>query len=210
MPNLVLAKSEPPASAKELCESSNIERSLQWFKSSAEYTKFRRGYGVKLWLHGECGDGKTVIMSYIVKSPSHRHNSVSIFCSSSDSEEGIVTSIVLQLLRNEDFAQVYRSEMPNLKFQSRGGRQGFIHDLWVLLTSLIRHSPELILVIDGIDKLDSTIRSSFLRRFGTLHNELNGINFRVLISSTKTDDIQNSLSHYQSIDREKDRRGECI
>lgn len=210
MPSLVLAKSEPSTSTKKLCESSNIEPSLTWFKDSTEYTNWRVAEGAKLWLHGERGDGKTVIMSYILTNPSHRRNYASIFCNCNDSEEGMVASIVLQLLQNEDFVKAYLSEFPNSRIRLSGGRLGFIHDLWGLLTSLIRHSPDLSLIIDGIDILDSTVRSSFLGRLGTLQNELKRINFRVLISSTKTDDIQNALSHYQSIDREKERRGECI
>lgn len=206
----MLAKSEPPASAKKLFESSNIEPSLKWFKDSTEYANWRVAEGAKLWLHGERGDGKTVIMSYILTNPSHKRNSASIFCTFNDSEEGMVASIVLQLLRNEDFAKAYQSEFPNSRIRLSGGPLGFIHNLWVLLTSLIRHSSCLSLIIDGIDILDSTVRSSFLGRLGTLQNELKRINFRVLISSTKTDEIQSALSHYQGIDREKGRRGEYI
>ncbi|KFY71224.1 hypothetical protein V498_10157, partial [Pseudogymnoascus sp. VKM F-4517 (FW-2822)] len=114
-PNLVLAKSEPPASTKKLCESSKIEPSLKWFKYSTEYINWRLAKGLRLWLHGERGSGKTVIMSYIFTS--HRHNSASILCTCNDSEEGMVASIVLQLLQNENFLKGYQSEFPNSRIQ---------------------------------------------------------------------------------------------
>ncbi|KFX98351.1 hypothetical protein O988_04393 [Pseudogymnoascus sp. VKM F-3808] len=67
-PGVELAKSEPPASAKQLCESSSIEASLKWFTDSSEYRSWKAGTLKKLWLHGKHSDGKTVIMSYVARS----------------------------------------------------------------------------------------------------------------------------------------------
>jgi Cdc6-like AAA superfamily ATPase len=205
------AKSEPPALAKELCESSNIEPSLEWFKDNPEFRAWIRAHSAKLWLHGENGDGKTVIMSYVLRRLSRytpeSEGTASIFCSCNDSEEGVVASIVLQLLRNKDHAKDSRLTFPITKFQPGDGRPGFNRLLWGLFARLIETS-RVVLIIDGIDKLDFSVRSSFLDKFDLLERDGTRAGIRVLISSKTRDDIQSALRHYSSIDREKERRGE--
>ncbi|OBT95600.1 hypothetical protein VE01_05937 [Pseudogymnoascus verrucosus] len=193
LPGVKLAKSEPPASTmKELCKSSSIRSSVKWLIDSSEYRVWKSASSARLWLHGEHGDGKTVIMSYIFRSLSryalYPDGIASVFCSCNDSEEGVVASMALQLLRNKNRAKDWRLTVPLTKFQPEDGG--------------------VVLIIDGIDKIDFLVRSSFLDIFNKLEkNPRAGI--RVLISSEKRDDIQSALRHYPSIDREKERR-ECL
>lgn len=214
MPEVELAESEPPTLTKQLCESSDIEPSLKWFINSSEYQFWNQADSARLWLLGEHCDGKTVIMSYILKSLSRDTQHVdekdfaSIFCSCDDSEEGVVASLVLQLLQNKVRAKVSRSRFPISTFQSGDSRAGFNRLLWGLLTTLITASRKTVLIIDGIDELDPPIRSSLLNKFGKFEKEVRPRGMRVLISSKNTHDIQSALSHYSSIDREKERRGE--
>jgi Cdc6-like AAA superfamily ATPase len=181
---------------------------------SFEYNQFRGSYSGRLWLHGEQGDGKTVIMSYVLRNLSSNHHYTdkediaSIFCSCNDSEEGVVASIAIQLLKNKFRPNAPLSNFPVSTFQPGHGRLDFNHLLWRLLTGLIRANPTAIFIIDGIDKLNFPVRSSFLDRFCKFEEELASTKMRVLISSEKKDDIQNALSHFSSIDREKERRGE--
>lgn len=146
--------------------------------------------------------------------PDEERYPVSIFCSRNDSEEGVVVSIALQLLRCKVRVKASKSRFHISKFHISKShpddrRLAFNRLLWELLATLITCSSEAVLIIDGIDKLESSVRRSFLDRFGKLEDEVMGTtDMRVLISSEKTDDIQNALSHYSSIDREKERRGE--
>lgn len=176
---------------------------------SPEYRNWKDAYSPKLWLHGEHGDGKTVIMSYILKSlfrdtpHADKRDFASIFCSNSDSEEGVVASIAFQLLQNKGRSRALQTKFPILNIQSRNN--GLL--LWDLLTTLITAGPVTTFIIDGIDKLKPSVRSSFLDKFGGKAS-ITTIGVRVLISSANDDDIQRALSHYQSIDRENERRGE--
>ncbi|KFZ25366.1 hypothetical protein V502_00151 [Pseudogymnoascus sp. VKM F-4520 (FW-2644)] len=213
-PDVELAKSEPPVSAKQLCESSNVEPSLKWFMDSVEYRAWQNN-SANLWLHGEHGEGKTVIMSYVLRSLysyqnyTDKEEIVSIFCSCNDSEDGVVASIAIQLLQNRYRAKSPSSKFPIPMFQPGYGHLDFNRHLWTVLTALITANPKTILIIDGIDKLNYPVRSSFLNGFCKLQEELETTEIRVLISSVKNDGIQNALSHYSTIDREKERR-ECL
>lgn len=181
---------------------------------SVEYEKFAKLYSRRLWLHGEHGDGKTIIMSYVLinlpwnRLYAEKENIASIFCSRNDSEEGVVASIAIQLLKNKFHPNTPLSNFPISRFQPGHGRLDFNHLLWRLLTGLIRANPQAIFIIDGIDKLNFPVRSSFLDRFYRFEEELGSTRMRVLISSDKNDDIQNALSYFPSIDRERERRGE--
>lgn len=132
---------------------------------------------------------------------------VSIFCSGNDSEEGIAVSIILQLLRYKVEGNTSQSRFRISKFQPGNGRLDFNRILWELLTILIKASPGMVLIIDGIDKLDFPIRSSFLHKLYALGDDaIEGI----LISSVKNDDTQRALGNYPSIYREKERGGEFL
>ncbi|KFZ07221.1 hypothetical protein V501_06676 [Pseudogymnoascus sp. VKM F-4519 (FW-2642)] len=214
-PGVELPKSEPPDSAKQLCESSGIEDSLAWFNNSIEYRDWKLSVRENLWLHGEPGDGKTVIMSYILRSllgtlPPGKSDLVSIFCSGNDSEEGVLTSIACQLLLKDKVrAKTSQYQHFILKLQLGNERPYFNHILWELVTTLRKANGKTVFIIDGIDKLGVRARSSFLDRFGGLSKEDENLSIKVLISSAKNSDIQNVLRHYSSIDREKKRR-ECL
>lgn len=210
-----LAKSEPPASAKQLCKSPDIELSLGWFLDSSEYRIWKSASSTKLWLHGEHGDGKTVVMSYVLGSLSRdniqtdEQGIASIFCSCNDSEEGVVASIVLQLLQNKGSP----SKLPIPRFRPGHEHPDCNHLLWGLLKVLIMASPGIVLIIDGIDKLALPARASFLDRLDKLETDGAGMGthlLRVLISSGNSDDIQMALHYYSSIDRERERRGEWL
>ncbi|KFY33768.1 hypothetical protein V494_07314 [Pseudogymnoascus sp. VKM F-4513 (FW-928)] len=212
-----LAKSEPPASAINLCKSSSLESSLEWFLHSPEFVAWNVGQSRKIWLHGEHSDGKTVTMSYIVIHSSQLipftsdgKSPVSIFCSRNDSEVGLLVSIALQLLQYKARAIASQSRFPISKSHPEGGRLGFNRLLWGLIKDLINGSQVTVLIIDGIDKLESSVRASFLDKFGRIEKEaLKRTDLRVIISSERLDDIGIALSHYSSIDRERERR-ECL
>ena len=67
---------------------------------SSEYRVWKQASSAKLWVHGEHGDGKIVLTYYILRSLSldlrlgDEQDVVSIFCSSKDSEVGVVASLV--------------------------------------------------------------------------------------------------------------------
>jgi hypothetical protein len=69
-------------------------------------------------------------------------------------------------------------------------------------------SYKVVFIIDGIDKLNSSIRSSFLYRFNRIKNIAGGVRMRVLISSSNDENIERALRGYKGIDREKERKGE--
>jgi Cdc6-like AAA superfamily ATPase len=214
-PGVELAKSEPPASAKQLCESSSIEASLKWFTDSSEYKSWKAGTLTKLWLHGRHGDGKTVIMSYVARSLSQynthsdEHYLVSIFCSCHDSVEGLVASIALQLLQNKGLDKASLLQLPISKFRQGGGRVYSSRLLLEVLIMLISASrPKISLLLDGIDKLDVHVRSTFLEKFYNVVVEVRDLNIRVLMSSETNANIRNALTDYSPIDREKLRSGE--
>ena len=210
-----LAKSEPPASAKQLCESSSIEASLRWFTDSSEYRSWKAGGLKKLLLHGKHGDGKTVIMSYVAKNLSqddihmYEHYLVSIFCSCHDSVEGLVASIALQLLQNKRLDKASLLQLPISKFQQGGGRVYSSRFLWEVLIMLISTSRlKISLLFDGIDKLAVHVRSTFLEKFYNIEMEAGGHNMRVLMSSENIFNTRGALRQYSLIDREKLRNGE--
>lgn len=210
-----LAKSEPPTSAKQLCKSPDIELSLRWFLDSSEYRLWKSNDSSNLWLHGEHGDGKTVVMSYVLSSLSRdkfqmdEQGIASIFCSCNDSEEGVVASLVLQLLQNKGSP----SKRPIPTFRPGYERPDFNHLLWGLLKVLIIASPGIVLIIDGIDKLELLARTSFLGRLNRLVVDGAGMDtyrLRVLISSGYSDYMRSALAYCLRIDREKERRGEWL
>ncbi|KFY69520.1 hypothetical protein V496_00173 [Pseudogymnoascus sp. VKM F-4515 (FW-2607)] len=213
-PGMELAKSEPPTSAKQLCKSPDIKLSLGWFLDSSEYRIWKSASSSNLWLHGEHGDGKTVVMSYVLSSLSRdkfqtdEQGIASIFCSCNDSEEGVVASLVLQLLQNKGSP----SKLPIPTFRPGYERPDCNHLLWGLLKVLIMASPGIVLIIDGIDKLELPARTSFLDRFDKLETGGAGMGMhqlRVLISSGNSDHMRSAPSHCLSIDRERERR-ECL
>lgn len=197
-------------------ESSDIEESLEWFVNSSEYRVWKQAHSSKLLIHGQRGDGKTVVMSYVLKCLDLEHqfgrqrDVASIFCSSMNSELEMVSSLVCQLLpKNNIRTTVARQIFPIPKLE-----QGVhLSNLWNLLKSIIETTEhEIILLIDGIDKLDERVRSSFLRNFHQIGPEVDGtkIPMRVLISSETRGDIMEEFAHYSTIDRENERRGKSF
>lgn len=74
-------------------------------------------------------------------------------------------------------------------------------------------SPGIVLIIDGIDKLELPAKTSFLDRLDKLDTGGAGMDahmLRVLISSGNSDHMRSAPSHCLSIDREKERRGEWL
>ncbi|KAK1237933.1 hypothetical protein MKX08_002512 [Trichoderma sp. CBMAI-0020] len=176
-------------------ELSDIEESLEWFVKSSEYRVWKQADASKLLIHGQRGDGKTVVMSYVLKSLNLEHqfgrqrDVASIFCSSENSELEMVSSLACQLLQKNNIrTAIARQIAPIPKFD-----QGVhLSDLWNLLKSVIETTErETIILIDG--------------------QEVDGreIPMRVLISSETRGDIMKEFGHYSTIDREKERR-ECL
>jgi Cdc6-like AAA superfamily ATPase len=210
--------SDPPDSVKQLCETTDIEQSLKWFVESQEYKVWTQASSAKLWVHGEPGDGKTVLMSYILRSlsqgilPAYQQDIASIFCSSNDTEVGIIASLVCQLLKgNKVRAKAAQKYLPITEFEQceqSGGPRGL---LWRLLRLLITATDdsETVFVIDAIDKLGPHVRSSFLGGFLRVQNDIGAqsADMRVIISSLMIEDVQSALSNYSRIDREMERRG---
>lgn len=235
------SKSDSPDLVQEICNSPYIEQSLEWLMNSPEYRGWRQTSTAKLLIHGERGDGKTVAMSYVLKSlrlvPQfiQERDIVFIFCSHGDSGLGMVASLACQLLRNNiTRAKAARKNVPISKFESQTQTKA----IWELLRcSIVAVDTETIFLIDGIDKLDKRVRSSFLHNFRRIEKEIeasykpssmlndptmiatarpthntpmraaDNIPMKVLISSETIDDIMSKLAHYLTIDREKERRG---
>lgn len=198
---------------REISCSSDIQESLEWLLNSSEYHTWKQATSSKLLIHGEHKDGKTVAMSYVlnrleIESRFRRDvDIVSVFCSNGDSELGMVASLTVQLLRKNNLrANGARKNVPIFKFKPHT-RMSAIWDL--LRSSIISVSTETVFIIDGIDKLDNRVRSSFLENFRQTEKETDESNIplRVLISSQTINDIMSKLAHYSSIDREKERRG---
>jgi hypothetical protein len=68
--------------------------------------------------------------------------------------------------------------------------------------------PKISLLLDGIDKLDVHVRSTFLEKFYNIEMETGDLNMRVLMSSETNANIQDALRGYSPMDRDKLRRGE--
>ncbi|KAM0458660.1 hypothetical protein ACHAPV_006052 [Trichoderma viride] len=154
-------------------------------------------------------------MSYVLKNLDLEHqfgrqrDVAAIFCSSENSELEVLSSLACQLLQQNNI----RTTVARHIFPIPKSKQGFhLSDLWNLLKSIIETTEhETILLIDGIDKLDERVRSSFLRNFHQIGQDVDStkIPMRVLISSETRGDIIKEFAHYSTIDREKERR-ECL
>ncbi|KAI1171350.1 hypothetical protein F4777DRAFT_565724 [Nemania sp. FL0916] len=213
------SQSEPPESAKQLCQSRDITDSLEWFLESSEYRAWASRVSTKLWLRGEPGDGKTVLITYILQDLSldvqhgREYDFAAVFCSSEDSESIIIASLASQLLqKNNVRAHAAQMEFPITKFERCNDRDVFKQLLWGLLRLLAisedNYAP--LLVIDGLDKLSLSTRRSFLGGLNRIEEQdKKDAYMRVLISSQTQEDIKRALTHYLSIDREKERR-ECL
>jgi Cdc6-like AAA superfamily ATPase len=209
--NDILYASIAPESADKLCDVPSIETSLEWFTKSPEFKMWKeKGHCALLWLYGAPGDGKTVVMSYVRKRlPNHygyakRLDVASLFCSADHTENCLVASLVFQLIRND-----LRAQAAKTKIKSWSGLPT-TKNLWELLETLINgvSAFETVLLIDGIDALKPDSRSSFLTNFLALEKQVqSGAIIRVLISSRPFSDIQVALAHYDSIEREKERKG---
>ncbi|KAG8350059.1 hypothetical protein FVEN_g11795 [Fusarium venenatum] len=215
---VMCAKSEPPALVEQLCESPDIEQSMAWFIESPEYRVWTGLRSARLWLQGTSGDGKTVIMSYILRSlhqPSlqtDKPDIASAFCSSEDSEAGIVASLATQLLKqNKGRAKAVQTGFPIKKFEQCREPWELTRLLWELLVASVKATTQLetVFFVDGIDALYDSVRSSFLRNFNMLQEQVAPSPIRVLVSSTVDENTKHTLAHYSSIDREKERR-ECL
>jgi Cdc6-like AAA superfamily ATPase len=194
------------------------EESLEWLTKSLEYESWiSKEACAFLWLHGIPGDGKTVAATYVLKKLLLPHgyaknwDVASIFCSRGDSEIGLVASLAFQLIRKKDRAQAVEEKIPITKFhQDQVDEEVLTHELWILLEALIVAVPgyETVFIIDGIDELGSSTRSSFLKSFCFLEKRIqpNAI-IRVLISSRAYPDIKDALAHYSSIERGKEWKG---
>lgn len=198
-------------------ESSEIEESLEWFVNSSEYRVWKQADSSKLLIHGQRGDGKTVVMSYVLKSLDLKHqfgrqrDVAAVFCSSENSELEVLSSIVYQLLQKNNIrTKAVRKIAPISKFEPNVQ----LNDVWDLLKCSVTAAVafETIFIIDGIDKLDKRVRSSFLDNFNRIEREIDikSIRMRILFSSETIDDIMSKLAHYSVIDREKERRGTSL
>ncbi|XEU94786.1 hypothetical protein FSHL1_000070 [Fusarium sambucinum] len=218
LPEAMCSDSEPPASVKQLCELPDIEQDMAWLIESQEYRVWKRSSSAKLWLQGTPGDGKTVIMSYILRSlrqtplQTDRLDIASIFCSSEDSEAGIVASLVTQLLeKNKDRAKAVQIKFPITELEECGKSLKSTQPLWKLLVASVKATTQLeaVFLVDGIDELDADVRSSFLENFHMLEEQVAPTSLRVLIYSKVGKDTERVFAHYSTIDREKERR-ECL
>ncbi|RDW84011.1 uncharacterized protein DSM5745_04337 [Aspergillus mulundensis] len=193
------------------------EEPLEWFISSLEFQVWQREDGpALLWLHGLPSSGKTVIMSYVLarlpRYLGHKNNfdSAAAFCNCYYSEELVVASLVLQLAETRNDAQgimATAKPMPPSPTQT-----DLVQYLWSLLTCMITEAPlrETILLLDGIDHLKPDVRASFLQNFRRLERQAHSsATIRVLCTSKPYPDLQEALSHYVSIDRERERM-DCL
>jgi hypothetical protein len=139
----------------------------------------------------------------------------SIFCSSNDSEVGLVTSLAFQLIKtNDDRAQVVQAKMPitNIQKDERIDQE-FERNMWQLLATSIMAGPnyETIIIIDGLDTLSVHKRSSFLDNFLKIQKHVQqSTTIRVFISSRTYPDIEEALAHYSSIEKDKERKGKHL
>jgi Cdc6-like AAA superfamily ATPase len=217
-PDMKLAESNPPVSTITLCDNLEFEESLEWFTKSPEYRTWSTNEDeASLWLHGRPAEGKTSTAAYVLKSLEKGYHPkgwavASIFCSSNDSEVGLVTSLAFQLIRrNDDRAQVVQEKMPitNIQKYERIGQE-FERNMWQLLETSIMAGTnyETIIMIDGLDTLSVHKRSSFLDNFLKFQKHVQrSTTIRVFISSRTYPDIEEALAHYSSIEKDKERKG---
>jgi hypothetical protein len=214
-----VATSNPPVLANPSCDDPAIEESLEWLSKSPEYETWKNNKSsASLWLHGAPGDGKTFAAAYVLKSLSRqliytkKRLVASIFCSSNDSDIGLVTALALQLiLQDKDQAYAAQEIMAITDFQKNKHVDKEIdRNMWKLLETLIITGPnyETVIIIDGIDELSISMRTSFLENFCALQANIQGsMVIRVLISSRPYPDIKKVLGHYPNIERDKERKG---
>jgi hypothetical protein len=169
-------------------------------------------------LHGPPGDGKTFVAAYVLKSLSRqpiytkKRLVASIFCSSSDSDIGLVTALALQLiLQDENRANAAQETMTITVFQKDNHTDKEIgRNIWKLLETLIMTVPnyEAVIAIDGIDELGISTRTSFLENFCALQANIQGSTvIRVFMSSRPYADIKEVIGHYSNIERDMERKG---
>lgn len=213
------ADSGPPSSVNPSCGDPATKKSLEWLTKSPEYEMWENSKdGASLWLHGPPGNGKTFAAAYILKNPTRpliytkKRVVASIFCSSNDSDLGLVTSLALQLIPdNEDQIYTFQNNMAitkSQKYSQTTERLGIY--IWKLLETLImaRSKDEVVIIIDGIDQLRPSLRTAFLENFCALETKLErSVVIRTLISSRQYPDIKGILGHYPMIERDKGWKG---
>lgn len=153
-------------------------------------------------------------MSYVVRTlrqtrvPDDQPIVASIFCSGKESEAALVTSVIVQLLQSHKSRNDgVRMVLPIPRFKSYKEQQN-LDILWESLRLIIPDRAAVTVVIDGVDKLYPSVRSSFLDHFMALKEGSAGRYMRVIVSSTSDTDAHHFLSNFVQIDREKERRGE--
>lgn len=210
------SKSEPPDLAQQICKLPDIDRSLEWFLSSPEYKVWRQTSISKLLVSGDHGDGKTVLLSYILKGFALEHlyradvETVSIFCSSTDTEMGLAACLAYQFLQKSKI-RVKAARMEVAEFRRLAVSSLATYPLWNLLNSLIIAGSGIktFFIIDGIDKLDERVRIAFLDHLSHIIKDVSVTSrpIRVLISSQTYENMGRELTNYLMIDRDKKRRG---
>lgn len=200
-----------------MCFEPNFEDTIEWFTKSPEFRAWKVNTGLALlWLHGVPGDGKTVLMSYVTKHlPQYFEytkawDAATLFCSPDSSEISMLISLSLQLSKDIDRAGAAWSNIrswPTPLTETQVSRH-----LWRLVEILIaageNSGSETIFLIDGIDELKSKTRAAFLNNLVALEKKASlSATTRVLVSSRDYPDIREALSHYTSIERQKERKG---
>lgn len=208
--NSLLRVSEPPYQ-----DILPTNASLDWFIKSPEFRAWKDKESLALlWHHGGPGQGKTVIMSYLWE---HRpqyfgysSDFAVIFLSTeyNSSDYSLVASLVFQLMRHSDRTRAAFSKSNPFRDLMSGGDMNKL--MWQLLEKMITEvsTRETIFLIDGIDVLKPDMRSSFLASPRCLEKQAQShVTFRVLISSRPYPELQEFLSHYERIERGKERNG---
>ncbi|KAK1654137.1 pfs domain-containing protein, partial [Colletotrichum phormii] len=196
----------PPDASDDFNEAAGYhhEGTGQWFLDSKEYSKWKSTASSSLWLYGRPGCGKTVLSSTIINDLQSRGVDCLYFYftfadTRKQSLDGALRSILVQLCRQNEAAKGYLNAIfiPG----NTDAAQPDLAYLCALFREMAKKSGEIWLVLDALDERDvlrecqngQALKNKGLLPWIRTLLESEEINFHVLVTSRKEEDIYQAL-----------------
>jgi Cdc6-like AAA superfamily ATPase len=178
-----------------------------WFLRDQAFSDWKAQPNSFLWVYGIPGCGKTVLSATILEdlqhSPSSHHLLLYFFCDFSDASkqtlENIIRSLISQLYYKQEATQAPLNHLFSTHTQ-RKRTQPSCKELSSVFIQMIRHVPEVWIVLDAIDEC-ITRKGSWTEGILSWMEyilQLEQGNIHLLITSRQEQDIQAKVSEWAS------------